>query len=126
MKKQNHKKKGQQAETIATQYLQQIGYKILARNVRYKQGEIDIVALDKDQIVFVEVRSRWTKKNSNKKIRPEDTITFPKQRRLTYAAMLFLSENNIHKSARFDAIGVHISSKAILSHYKNAFEATNI
>lgn len=50
---------GNYGETLACKYLQKAGYKILERNYRIRGGEIDIVAKDKDELVFVEVKSRW-------------------------------------------------------------------
>lgn len=49
---------GNQCESIACDYLKKLGYKILKRNYRIRGGEIDIVAQDKDYLVFVEVKTR--------------------------------------------------------------------
>lgn len=51
---------GNYGEEIACKYLQKLGYKILERNYRIRGGEIDIVAKDKDALVFVEVKTRWS------------------------------------------------------------------
>lgn len=51
---------GNYGETLAINYLKKIGYQILNRNYRIRGGEIDIVAQDKDILVFVEVKTRWS------------------------------------------------------------------
>ena len=55
----NNKEKGALGENLAAQYLEKLGYKILERNWHFSRtGEIDIIALDRDALVFVEVKSR--------------------------------------------------------------------
>lgn len=49
---------GKLGEDLACKYLQNKGYKILERNFEARQGEIDIIALDKSEIVFIEVKTR--------------------------------------------------------------------
>ena len=56
---------GKNGENIACKYLEQIGYKIITRNYRNKYGEIDIIAKENDNYVFVEVKSRNTNKYGN-------------------------------------------------------------
>lgn len=49
---------GKTGETIASEYLDSIGYRLLHKNFRCRQGEIDLIAKDKDEIVFIEVKTR--------------------------------------------------------------------
>ena len=58
MKLHIKKEFGNTGEDIATEYLEKQGYIILERNFYCKQGEIDIIAKDKNEVVFVEVKSR--------------------------------------------------------------------
>mgnify|MGYP001607819864 CR=1 FL=1 len=51
---------GNYGENLACKYLQKLGYKILEKNYRIRGGEIDIVAKDKDTLVFIEVKARWS------------------------------------------------------------------
>ena len=51
---------GNYGEDLAVKYLKNLGYKILERNYRIRGGEIDIVAKDKEYLVFVEVKARWS------------------------------------------------------------------
>src|SRR3989344_5121605 len=56
----SNKDVGNSGEETACRYLQKQGYKILGRNYRIRGGEIDIVAKDKEALVFVEVKTRWS------------------------------------------------------------------
>ena len=58
---------GQKGETLAVRYLQKTGYRILEKNYRTNLGEIDIIAKDRDFIVFVEVKARQTESFGNPK-----------------------------------------------------------
>lgn len=49
---------GQEGEKIAIKYLQRLGYTIIEQNFRCKSGEIDIIAKEKEQIIFIEVKTR--------------------------------------------------------------------
>src|SRR5258708_28070240 len=65
---------GKYGEDLAKTLLIKRGYKILQSNFKSKFGEIDIIAKDKTQIVFVEVKARWTDKFGA----PEEAVTKPK------------------------------------------------
>ena len=62
---------GQQGEQIAVQYLKAHGYKILERNYRCRVGEVDIIAEDQGDLVFVEVKARSSKVFGN----PAEAVT---------------------------------------------------
>jgi putative endonuclease len=106
---------GRRAEDRASEYLKKKGYTILGRNFRGGGGEIDLVALEGEVVVFVEVRYRrkgvWET--------PEESISPQKQRRLWQAAEYYLAEVlGEAKPARFDVIA--IKGEEIL-HYRDAF-----
>lgn len=112
---------GRRSEALVERYLRELGWDVVARNVSYRCGELDIIAHDGEQLVFVEVRSR----RGIGRGRPEDTVRRPKQRRLTRAAGLFLQQPRWRTaSARFDVIGVDAERGAVLSHHRGAFDAT--
>jgi len=79
---------GDAAETAACARLEQAGCRILARNVRYREGEIDIVAEDAGTLVFVEVRMRRSDGYGG----AEGSVDRFKQRRLVRAARLYLAQ----------------------------------
>ena len=113
---------GLRGEKAAAKYLRRKGYKIVARQDRAKLGEIDLVAVDGETIVFVEVKTRTSWHAGH----PAEAITPDKERRLTGAAMGFLRANNLLEySARFDVVAVTWptdAKKPTIEHFENAFE----
>jgi len=110
---------GQTGEKIAATYLQNKGYKILERNWRGRFGEIDIIAQEKNQIVFVEVKARQSKDFGL----PEEAVDFKKQNKLVRTALEYLQKTPTKLSFRFDVIGIEFKSFSNykISHIKNAF-----
>lgn len=110
---------GQRGEDIATKALKKQKYKILERNFRCRQGEIDIIAEDPEGVLcFVEVKAR----SSQDYGRPEEVVNSHKQRRLTAAAYIYLEKNRLELTAmRFDIISVNLNSKEATI-LRNAFE----
>lgn len=94
--------RGQAAETRAAALLGAAGLSVLARNVRCRGGEIDLVALDGSVLVFVEVRSRGGGRFGS----AADSITGRKQQRIVLAARHFLAGAPQHarRACRFDCI----------------------
>lgn len=112
---------GQSGEELACAYLQRRRYTILARNVRRRMGEIDIVAHDprENMLVFVEVKTRRSAKYGT----PAEAVTPQKQRSLIYTAELILVEKNLqHMKWRIDVVGIVIEkgSRPVIRHIKNA------
>ena len=96
---------GAQGEEMACHYLEQANYKILERNFRSKSGEIDIIALDleKDYIVFIEVKYRKNKAYGY----PRESVNYYKQRNITKVASYYLLRKNaFHKNCRFDVVEI--------------------
>ena len=98
----NRQESGREGEERAVGFLQKKGYEILQRNVRYKRGEIDIIARDGDTVVFVEVKSR----SSSGFGVPEEAVDRRKQRQLCRLALLYLQKKGwLHRvDCRFDVI----------------------
>lgn len=97
-------KMGRDGEEYAVGLLRRAGLRILARNFRCPKGEIDIVAGDRELIVFVEVRSR----SSNVCGWGEESITALKQKRLQAVAAYFLLKEGfkVYPPIRFDVIAL--------------------
>lgn len=96
--------KGREAEDRAERHLRALGYEILERNARSPLGELDIVAAEGGDLVFVEVRSR----EEDGAGRAEDTIGLAKQRRLARAAEAFLEDRRLAPgTCRFDVIAIN-------------------
>lgn len=83
---------GDIGERIAEMYLKEKGYKILDKNFRYsKLGELDIIAKKNSNVIFFEVKARMKKRVSW--FKPEDSITFTKQKKLVKLAQIYLAKN---------------------------------
>ena len=101
-----HLKTGAEGEQFAADYLAEKGYRLLARNVRYRFGEIDIIAKDGDEIVFAEVRTR-----SIGCILPADRTVGPdKLKKLLKAAKMWIEEKNYDGFWRIDLIAITIDA----------------
>ena len=116
---------GTRSERAAAAYLKKLGYRILQRNFRCEFGELDLIALDGDCIVFVEVRST----EGTDLTRPALSVDIAKQRRLTKLALHFLQRKGLlGHSARFDVLAVSWpagQAEPKMAHYPSAFEATD-
>ncbi|MBE6398914.1 MAG: YraN family protein [Lentisphaerae bacterium] len=98
-------KLGRRGENIACDTLQSCGMKILARNWRCKAGELDIVALDGDTIVFAEVKTTRYRRDFT----PAENLSFRQRRRNYNAAKVYLrSLDIIGYPGRFDLIEVSL------------------
>lgn len=90
-------------EKIAGSYLESQGYLILQYNFFCKMGEIDIIAKNKETIVFVEVKYRSDVQNGH----PLETVTKKKQRMLCKSANYYLYRHKMYDcDCRFDVIGI--------------------
>ncbi len=96
-------KLGQSGESLALQYLQKRGYKLLEKNYRNRIGEIDIIARDGDTLVFVEVKARRSERYGS----PRLAITPHKQRKISQTALAYLKyTRQMDCRARFDVVFV--------------------
>ena len=110
------KSKGDLAELKACDFLQSNGLQLIIRNYRCKHGEIDLIMIDKTEIVFIEVRSRSREDYGY----AEETVDRHKQKKLLHSAMHFLQEIDHLDTfdCRFDVIGF-LNNK--IEWIKNAF-----
>ena len=116
-----HNDFGRHSEIMAQNYLMSIGYKILETNWRSGHKEIDIIAKDKNIIVFVEVKSR----TNDIFAKPEDAVNFKKIKNIVRAANTYLISHNIENDSRFDIITLLLmpSGEYKIEHIKDAFIA---
>lgn len=118
----NRKSLGKIGEDIAIQYLRSLGYQIRTTNFRCKLGEIDIIAEDKNIVVFIEVRAR-----TSEAFGPAyNSVTYPKQQQVKRVALYYISKNNlVNTQFRFDVIGIQLpgrrDEKPRIDHIQNAF-----
>jgi putative endonuclease len=121
---QGYKKKlGALGEKIAGEHLMNVeGYRIIANNYTCSLGEIDIVALDQDTLVFVEVRTS----SVPSAMYAEESIGFRKQKKLRQLASFYLKEKSLHNvSCRFDVVIILFEKEKLqvleIKLLKNAF-----
>jgi putative endonuclease len=118
--KNRRQKLGEQGEALAVRRLKKAGYKIIATNYRTRLGEIDIIAKEKDTIVFVEVKSRSSVHFGS----PKWAITPQKKKKISMVALHYLKATNQSSArARFDVVAVVSNrDKPQVDIIKNAFD----
>ncbi len=113
-----HNELGKKGEELAVGLLRSKGYHILDRNWKYGNFEIDIIACTKDQIVFVEVKTR----SDDYWMRPEDAVTLRKQSNTTIAASHYMQLRHIALEPRFDVIAIILNDhNQEVNHIEDAF-----
>lgn len=115
----NRRQLGTSGEAVAAKFLAALGYEIIGRNVRFRAGELDLVARDGDTLVFVEVKTRLSKRVGT----GEEAITVTKQRQLARLAQVYLAGLGGPATAcRFDVVVVTIGTDGWqCNHLENAF-----
>lgn len=99
--------RGNWGEALAARYLQQQGLTLIARQVRYRVGELDLVCQDGDACIFVEVKARKSDAFGG----PMAAVTAAKQQRLRRAAACYLQySKQPNRPCRFDVVGVHLGT----------------
>lgn len=111
-----HKKVlGRKGEKLVSEYLKKQGYKILKTNYRTPFGEADIIALDKDEVAFVEVKTR----SSNQFGLPSEAVVKKKQKTYLKIAKFYWLQTGEEPNARFDVAEVYGDGR--IEYIKNAF-----
>jgi putative endonuclease len=117
---------GNKGERAAEKFLKRQGMRILARQYSTRWGEIDLIALEKQTIVFVEVKTR----SNSKYGRPTEAIDLKKQKNMTQSALYYLKQNGLlENSCRFDVVGITWApkdSKPTIEYEANAFDAVDL
>lgn len=124
---------GSLGEALALLHLERLGYTIVARNYRRPFGEIDIVARDKETLVFVEVKTRHHRKAHHHQNAqygtPFEAVDHRKQARLARTALDYLAQHNLLEvPARFDVVAVYLNERnqaTAIELIQNAFECAD-
>jgi len=112
---------GQKGEDLAVAYLQKKGFRILFRNWTWGKHEIDIIAENKEFIVFVEVKTR----SGNFQEHPRTAVTNEKQKSIIRAADGYIQKYRIDKESRFDVMTIIRKNEEFeIDHIENAFYPT--
>ena len=115
----DHLELGQKGEEIACRFLEEKGYQILECNWRFRQAEVDIIAKEKDILIFVEVKTR-----SNQLFgAPSEAITKTKETLLQDAAANYMEKIGHDWEIRFDIISIILPPKGEIqiTHFPDAF-----
>ncbi len=120
----NKKIAGLKGEEIARAYLEGKGYLVVASNFRTREAEIDLVALKKDLLVFIEVKALGSLEDSSL---AEEKVNYWKQKKIILASQIFCQrhKNLVDKARqiRYDVIIVDLGKKEVVRHYEAAFYA---
>lgn len=112
---------GERGERVAVRFLRRSKIKVIERNVRFHEGEIDVVAVDDRTVVFVEVKTR----SSRTKGEPWEAVDRTKQQRIIDAADVYLQREGLQEQkVRFDIVSIYWPpEKKIpeIEHLKDAF-----
>jgi len=113
----NTRKVGQHHENIATNHLQELGYKIVEQNYRCRCGEIDIIAYEEGYLVFIEVKYRKNDGSGE----AVAAVGFRKQKKICSVARWYMMEKGLgdEVKSRFDVIGIEAEKISVI---KNAFD----
>lgn len=117
---ENKKLLGRRGEQAAAEFLKRKRCRIIGMNYSCRFGEIDVIAEDRENIIFVEVKLR----KSAAFAEAREFVTAAKQRRVMTAAQLWLQSNPTEKQPRFDVIEIYGEQGRIekINHIENAFE----
>ncbi len=113
-----HNTLGKKGEELAVDFLTKLGYIIIETNWQEKKYEIDIIARDKNELVFVEVKTRSTSYFGN----PAEAVTPAKQNHLVEGANYYIEKHEIDLECRFDVIAIVLNTnQQKIEHFKEAF-----
>ncbi|MFG6666738.1 YraN family protein [Halomonas sp. HNIBRBA4712] len=119
-KPQTARARGAATEQLAARWLARKGLTLVTANYHVKGGELDLVMMDGDTLVFVEVKHRVNHTRGH----PLETITPTKKRRLIRAASLYLAHQAVSTPCRFDILALTGHPPALEFHWeKAAFDA---
>jgi len=112
----NKRRVGTDYEALAAQYLKQQGLRIIDKNFRCRQGEIDLIAYDGSYYIFAEVKYRRTAESGD----PAEAVDYRKQIKICRAADFYRISRRVPASApvRFDVVAILDRQ---VTWYKNAF-----
>ena len=102
------KELGKKGEEVALRFLKKRGYRIIEKNYVCKLGEMDIIAKEKDTLVFIEVKTRTSTAFGP----PQLAVNLSKQRQLSKVALNYLKEKHLEDvKARFDVVAILLGQK---------------
>ena len=114
---------GAWGEALAAEYLRKKKYTILSSGFRCRFGEIDLIAVNRKYLVFVEVKLR----KSDRFAQAMEFVDLKKQQRLRSTAAVYLSQNPTELPCRFDVIEIYapdgtMTTHPVINHLEDAFQ----
>ncbi len=110
---------GKQGEEIAVKFFKKKGYRIIERNYSTVFGEIDIIAKDRDVIVFIEVKTRADKSFGY----PFEAVHPRKRKKMKQVALCYMKRLKREVPARFDVLSIDMEGGGKqIEHIQDAFE----
>ena len=112
---------GQSGERLAADYLTAHGHEVIAANVRRREGEIDLITIDGDTLVFVEVKLRRSRATGE----AVEALTAAKQRRMAALAEAYAADHpELPQRQRIDLVAIDIANDGTprITHVPNAVE----
>jgi putative endonuclease len=113
------KSTGAAGEDLAADFLFKKGYQVLRRNYVTKVGEIDIIAQDRETVVFVEVKAFAD--NSWEGVSPVVNVTPGKQKKIIRVARQYIASLEWEPYCRFDVVAVRTAPELFVEHFEGAF-----
>jgi putative endonuclease len=112
---------GRYGEELALKEIERAGYRRVCSNFRCSVGEIDLIAMDGDVLVFLEIKTRKGSRVSEAK----EAVNHRKQRQITKVALTYMKANKcMETKARFDVVAIGMGEKGPeIEIIKNAFDA---
>lgn len=106
-------------EQEAAKYLRSKGYKIMTANFKTYVGEIDIIAETKDNICFVEVKTR----TEGAMLPPSSAVNNHKEKNIEGSALIYINRYKVKKQPRYDIIEIIVNENKVVSlnHIEGAF-----
>jgi putative endonuclease len=121
MKKQGNLLLGKKGEDLACEYLKRHGYRIIGRNFKFHYGELDIIAVKDDILVFIEVKTRIGKSFGL----PEEAVTPRKLNEVVKTAQFFKSLHpELPESLRIDVVGIELDENDNLKYFNHIQSVT--
>lgn len=109
---------GADAEELCARFLREAGLRVLARNWRCRHGEIDLIAMDGDTVVFAEVRLRHSRRFGG----AAESVTAAKRSRIAAAARQYLAGRGADTDCRFDVLLLDRLDGGAIEWIRSAFD----
>jgi len=110
---------GRLGEDLALQYLERCGYQVMEKNYRKGRGEIDIIAVRQELLIFAEVK---TCSYSHRKSVVEDKVSWYQREKIKQTAYRYLDESRWDGAIRFDVLIVYLGEPCSVQHFKGYFD----